>query len=117
MVAWLRRGILRGLHSIERTPLLAVRNPGCVKGAAHDLVADARQVLDPAAAHEDHRVLLKVVPLPRDVARHLEAVGEPHAGDLAKRRVGLLRGHGRDARAYTAPLGRGDALLAPLARL
>ena len=40
---------------------LAIHDAGSVEGTADDLVADARQVSDPAAAHEHDRVLLQVV--------------------------------------------------------
>src|SRR5688500_12416602 len=86
-----RRGTLLGLHAVLRAGLLAVRHPGGVERPADDLVADARQVLDAAAAHEHHRVLLEVVALARDVDGDLHPVGEPHARDLAQRGVRLLR--------------------------
>src|SRR5919201_6971133 len=114
-----RRGIwsLLGLDAVLGARLLAVAHPGGVKGAADDLVADARKILHAAAAHEDDRVLLQVVALTRDVGRDLHAVGETHASDLAQRRVRLL-GRGRiDAGAHAAALRRGEALLAALARL
>src|ERR687885_2245583 len=112
-----RRGTLLRLHAVLRAGLLAVRHPGGVERAADDLVADARQVLDAAAAHEHHGVLLQVVALARDVDRDLHPVREPHACDLAQRRVRLLRGGGVDARADAATLGGSHALLAPLAGL
>src|SRR5262249_61317525 len=40
------------------------------------------------------RVLRQVVPDSRDVRGDLLAIRQPHAGDLAKRRVRLLRGRG-----------------------
>src|SRR2546421_4500985 len=83
-----RRGMsLLRLHAVLGPRLLAVRHAGRVERPAHDLVAHARQVLDAAAAHEDHRVLLQVVALARDVDRYLHPVREPHARDLAQRRV------------------------------
>ena len=97
--------------------LLAVRDARGVERAADDLVADARQVLDAAAADEHHGVLLEVVALAGDVAGDLHPVREPHARDLAQRRVRLLRGRRVDARADAAPLGRGDPSLAALAGL
>src|SRR5262249_39854120 len=42
--------------------------------------------------------------LARDIADHLEAVGEPHLGDLAQGRVRLLRRRRIDARAHAALL-------------
>ena len=63
------------------------------------------QVLHPAAADQDHRVLLEVVADARDVGRDLHLVGEPHARDLAKGRVRLLRGHRAHLQAHAPLLG------------
>src|SRR5262249_50689947 len=101
----LARSSLGALDAVLRALAVAVglvggarpRGARRVEGAAHDVVAHAREVLDAAAADEDHGVLLQVVPLAGDVARHLHAVGEPDAADLAERRVGLLRRGGVDA--------------------
>src|SRR5919205_1686529 len=112
-----RRGTLLGLHAVLRAGLAAVRDAGGVERPADDLVAHAGQVLDAAAAHEHDRVLLEVVALAGDVDRDLHPVRQPHARDLAQRRVRLLRGGGVDARADAAPLRRGHALLASLAGL
>src|SRR5919199_525315 len=112
-----RRGTLLRLHAVLGAGLLAIRHPGGVERAAHDLVAHARQVLDAAAAHEHHGVLLQVVALARDVDRDLHLVGEPHAGHLAQSRVRLLGRGGVDARADPATLRRGHLLLAALAGL
>src|SRR3954449_1694993 len=119
MVAAERRGIwsLLLLHAVLRAGLLAVADAGGVERPADDLVAHARQVLDAAAAHEHHGVLLQVVPLARDVGRDLDAARDADAGHLAQRRVRLL-GRGRvHARAHAAPLRGGDLLLAALAGL
>src|SRR4051794_1962354 len=70
------------------------------------MVAHAGQVLDAAAADHHHRVLLQVMTLTRNVADHLEAIGETHLCHLAKRRVRLLRRGGIDARADAALLRR-----------
>src|ERR1700756_5275903 len=94
------------LGAVLRTALLAVLDALGIQHAAEDVVAHAGQILDAAAADHDHRVLLQIVALTRDVADHLEAVGQAHLGDLAKRRVRLLRGRGVDARADTALLRR-----------
>src|SRR3954469_5328003 len=119
MEAAARRGIavLLGLHAVLRARLLAVGHAGGVERAADDLVAHARQVLHAAAAHEHDGVLLQVVALARDVARDLHAVRQAPAGDLPQSRVRLLRRGGVHARAHPATLGRGEDLLAALARL
>src|SRR5680860_158290 len=106
-----------GLDAVKGACLLAVGDAGRVEGATDDLVADARQILDPAAADQHHRVLLQVVALAGDVGGDLHPVGEANTGDLAQGRVRLLRRYRGDAGADASPLRRGDALLAPLARL
>src|SRR3954452_853384 len=112
-----RRGTLPGLHAVLRTGLLAVRHPCGVERPANHLVADARQVLDAAPAHEHDGVLLQVVALARDVDGDLHRVGEPHTGHLAQSGVRLLRRRRVHARAHATPLGSGHALLTTLARL
>src|SRR5919205_419120 len=103
-------GPLRGmsalllLRAVAAARLLAVLHALGVERAADDLVADAGEVLHPAAADEHDRVLLQVVADARDVRRHLDAAGEPDAGDLAQRRVRLLRRGRVDARAHPAAL-------------
>src|ERR671913_1935703 len=105
-------GPLRGisalllLRAVTAAGLLAVLHALGVERAADDLVADAGQVLHPAAADEHDRVLLEVVADARDVGGDLDAAGQPDPADLAQGRVGLL-GRGRvDARADPPPLGR-----------
>src|SRR3954453_10872309 len=92
------------LRAVPAGGLVAVADALGVQRAADDLVANAREVLHPAAAHEHHRVLLQVVPDAGDVGGHLDATGEADASDLAQRRVGLLRRRRVDARAHAAAL-------------
>src|SRR6516164_7007769 len=92
------------LRAVAAARLLAVAHALGVERAADDLVADSGQVPHPAAAHEHDRVLLQVVPDARDVRGDLDLAGQPDAGDLAQRRVRLLRRRGVDARAHTAAL-------------
>src|SRR2546425_11790091 len=87
-------------------PWLAVRHARRVERSADDLVPDARQVLDAAASDEDDGVLLKIVALARDVGRDLHLVRQADARDLPKRRVRLLRGMRKHARADAALLRR-----------
>src|SRR5689334_2267671 len=123
-------GPLRGmsalllLGAVAAAGLLAVLHALGVQRATDDLVADAGEVLHPAAADEHDRVLLEIVADARDVGGHLDLAGESHAGDLAQRRVRLLRSGGVDAGAHTAALraplegrslGLADLVLAALA--
>src|SRR6476661_10271459 len=89
--------LLRTLGAVLRTALLTVLDALGIEDAAEDVVAHAGQVLDAAAADHDHRMLLKVMTFTGDVADHFEAVGQTHLGNLATRRVRLLRGRGADA--------------------
>ena len=109
--------LLGPLGAVLGPALAPIIDAGGVLRAADDVVAHAGQVLHAAAAHEHDAVLLQVVALAGDVGRDLDAVGQPHAGDLAQRRVGLLRRLGVDARADALALraglqGRALALLA-----
>src|SRR5690606_20332994 len=69
-----------------------------------DPVADTRQVLHTAAAHEHDGVLLQVVADAGDVGRDLDPAAQLHTGDLAQRGVRLLRRSGVDTRAHTTTL-------------
>src|SRR4051812_32029172 len=82
------------LGAVAAACLLAVLHTGGVEGAADDLVANAREVLHPAATDHDDGVLLEVVALARDVGGDLDTARQAHAGDLAEGGVRLLRGVG-----------------------
>src|ERR1700712_1480131 len=99
-------GSLRTLGAVLRTALLAVLDALRIEDAAENVVAHARQILDAAAADHDHGMFLKVVAFTGNVTDDLKAIGQAHLGDLAKRRVRLLRGRGVDARANAALLRR-----------
>src|SRR3954454_14430993 len=95
---------LLALGAVAAAGLLAAAHALGVERAADDLVADAGEVLHPAAADEHDRVLLQVVAHAGDVGRDLDAAGEADAGDLAQRGVGLLRRRRVDARADATTL-------------
>src|SRR3954453_249391 len=105
-------GPLRGisalllLGAVAAASLLTGLDALGVEGAADDLVADAGEVLHPAAADEHDRVLLEVVAHARDVSGDLDAARQAHAGDLAERGVRLLRGGRVGARADATALRR-----------
>src|SRR5690349_20405706 len=92
------------LRAVTAARLLAVADALGVQRTANNLVPDAGEVLHPAATHEHDRVLLQVVTDAGDVRRHLETAHQPNAGDLAQRRVGLLRSGRVHTRAHTPPL-------------
>src|SRR5690606_34574761 len=97
-------GLLRTLGAVLRARLLAVLDALEVERTAHDVVAHTGQVLDTAAAHQHHRVLLQVVAFAADVRNDFVAVGQAHLGDLTQGGVRLLRGGGVHAGAHAAAL-------------
>src|ERR1019366_3952232 len=89
-------GPLRGnsgllLGAVAATSLGTVAHAGGVQSATHDLVTNTREVLHPAAAHQNDRVLLQVVADSRNVRSALRAAGQPHARNLAERWVRVFR--------------------------
>src|SRR5487761_961091 len=110
-IRW-RRGISGGpgrllaLGPVLAARLLACLGPGGVQGAPDYVVPNARQVLHLAPPDQHHRVLLEVVPDPRDVRGDLGLGGQPYPSHLAQRRVRLLGRGGEHADAHPPPLGR-----------
>jgi hypothetical protein len=98
---------LRALRAVFRAALFAVRDPHRVQCAADDVIADARQILDAAAAHENYRVLLQVVADPGYIRRNLDPIDQTHTRDFAQCRVGLLRRLCLDLNADPATLRAG----------
>src|SRR5262249_34478553 len=102
---------LSPLGALLGTAPLPLLPPPAVQTPADDLVPHAGQVPHAPAADQHDRVLLQVVPLAPDVGRDLVPVGEPHAGDLPQRRVGLLGGRRPDDQAHPALLRAGLEVL------
>src|SRR5688500_10849789 len=110
---------LRPLRPVLAARLLASLHADRVERPADDVVPDARQVLHASPADQHDRVLLQVVPHARNVRRHLDAVGQPDARDLAQRRVRLLRRRGENPHANAALLRRSlkGGAVCPVAKL
>src|SRR5215218_1404289 len=96
--------LLRTLGAVLRTGLPAVLDTLGVENAAQNVIADTRKVAHTAATDQHDAVLLKVVALARDVADDFALVRQANLGDLAKRRVRLLRGRRVNAGANAALL-------------
>src|SRR5206468_1466650 len=79
--------------AVFRPAGLPVLDARAVERSADDVIPDAREVAHAAAADEDDRVLLQVVPFAGDVGRGLASAREPHARDLPQRGVRLLGRH------------------------
>ena len=86
-LAGLGRAGLRTLRAILGTGLHPVRGPLRIQDAADDVVTDARQVSDTAAADHHDGVLLQVVTDTGDVGSDLIAIGQTDTGDLTQRQV------------------------------
>ena len=98
------KALLRTLGAVFRTALLAVLDTLRIEHAAKDVVANAGKVANTAAADQHDAVFLQVVAFARDVADDFALVRQADLGDLAQRRVRLLRGRRVDARADAALL-------------
>jgi hypothetical protein len=109
--------VLRTSDAWRRTwnGLATLGDAGGVQRTAHGVVTHARQVLDATAADQDHAVLLQVVAFAADVRNDFVTIGQADLGNLAQRRVRLLRGGGVDAGADATTLRavgqRGEVLL------
>src|SRR5215469_9396793 len=99
--------LFRPLGAVFGTPLPTILDALGVERPANDMIAHSGQILDPSAADQHHRVLLQIMSFPRDITRHLEAVGQPYARDLAQRRIRLFWRGRIDAGAHAALLRAG----------
>src|ERR1700730_5343632 len=97
-------GFLRALGSVLRASLHPALDADGVERPAHDVIANAREILDAATTNQDQRMLLQIVADTRNVRRDLDAVGQPHAGHFSQRRVRLLWRLGEDTHADAALL-------------
>ena len=96
--------LLRPLGAVLRTALTTIRHTCRVKRSANDVIANARQILHAAATNQYDRVLLQVMADAGNVGRDLNSIREPHASNLSKRRVRLLRRDRIDPGADAPPL-------------
>src|SRR5271157_3894661 len=81
--------LFRAFHTVFRaadTPLFHSRS---IQRATDDVVTNAGQILDAAAAHQDDGVFLQIVAFIGDIGDDLEPVGEADFGDFAHGRIGL----------------------------
>ncbi len=99
-----RLGFLRALGAVLGAALVPLGNADGVERSTDDVITNTRKIFDTAPADEHDRVLLEVVTDTRDVGGDFDSVGETDTGDLAERRVRLLRRRGIDARANAALL-------------
>src|SRR5690349_19232569 len=102
------RSLLRALGAVLGSALATIIHASAVEGAAHRVIAHAREVFHTTAADQHHRVFLQVVAFAADVADNFEAVGQTHLGHFAQSRVRLLRRGGVDARADATLLRAGS---------
>ena len=98
-------GLLGLLRAVKTSALTTIGHAGSIKRTANDMIANAGQVLDTAAADQDNRVLLKVVADAGDVCRTFFKVGQAHTGNFPKCGIGLFGRHRTDCKAHAALLG------------
>ena len=93
------------LSAVLGTGLFPVRNSCGIEGTTDNMISGTGQVLYPAAANQNHAVLLQVVSFTGNIARNLDAVGKTYPGHLTQSRVGLLGGEGLYNSTHTTLLG------------
>src|SRR5699024_1869009 len=98
--------LLRSLRAVFGTALIAVCDALSIERAADDVVTHTRQATYTSASDEHYRVLLEVVSDTGDIDGRLESIGKSYTGNLAERRVRLLRGSRGNLRAYASLLRR-----------
>src|SRR5215469_15337222 len=99
--------LFRALGAVFRAALAAVPDALRIERAANDVIPDPREVLDSPTADQDDRMLLQIVPLARDIARHLETVRQADPRHFAQRGIRLFRRSRVDASANAALLRAG----------
>lgn len=76
--------LLLFLRAILRAPLHPFADTLGVERAANDMIAYSWKVLHAPAANQYNRVLLKVVPLTRNVCSNLDLVRQANTSHFAK---------------------------------
>lgn len=89
------------LRTVLTASLSALLNAQRVASTTDDVVTNTRKVANAAAANEDDRVFLKVVPFTRDVNGDFFAIGQTNTSDLPQSRVRLLWSHRTNLQADT----------------
>jgi hypothetical protein len=77
--------LLPALRAVLRTTALTSGHTRRIEGAADHMITNTGEVLNSATTDEHQGVLLKVVPLARDVGGDLHPVRETNTSDLTKR--------------------------------
>ena len=100
-----RAELLGPLGTVLGTTAIPPVDTRRIQGAAHDVVADAREILDTPTTNQDDRVLLQCVAYTGDIRIHFTTVGETNPRHLPKRGVRLLRRLSKHSQADTTSLG------------
>lgn len=85
IVRGLSLGRFRSLGPVFGPTLQTSRHTGCIQCTAHDVIANARKILDTTASDQDNTVLLKIMADTRDIRRDLELVRETNTRDFSQR--------------------------------
>ena len=77
--------LLRSLHAVLTTTLLAIRYAAGIESTAYDVVAHTGEILHTTTTHEHDGVLLEVVTLTGDIAIDLPAIRQTDTCHLPHR--------------------------------
>ena len=103
--AWHISLLLRALSAVLRSSLFTIGNAGGVESSSNNVITDAGQILDTAAADQHNRVLLQIVADAWNICSYFNPIREAHASHFPQRRIRLLGGSGVHASANSTLLG------------
>ena len=93
------------LGAVLGTALAPVSHTRGIQGAPDRMVSHAGQILYPAAAYENDRVLLQVMSFATDIGGDFMTVRQPYSRNLTQGGIGLFWRGGVDAGTHPALLG------------
>src|SRR5690349_10569248 len=95
---------LRTFCTVFGTALTAGSYTGGIQRTTYGVITHTWQVINTAAADQDHAVLLQVMTFTTDVGGHFITAGQAHTANFAQSRVRLLRSGGIHAGAHATTL-------------
>src|SRR5579884_2236585 len=72
------------LRSVAGASLLPVVDAGCIKRTAYDVILNARQVLYPSSADQNHGVFLKIMSLAGNICCYFAIVAQTNPADFSQ---------------------------------
>jgi hypothetical protein len=93
------------LGSVLRSPLPSIGDAAGIQRSPDHMISHSGEILHPSTSDKHYRVLLEVMPFPRDISGDLYPVGQSYTGYLTQSGVRLLGCTGINSSAYSPFLG------------